>query len=184
MVSVDVKHHVYLLTYQVHGCMVAWLKQQLRGALVAAQWRRDTALTLPFFWRPSTVSPVFFERYPRSSLHSLAPPPPPPPPSLISNLASVDVKLCVTRACLLVCHDQLAVAKDISPMARKIVTLNNTKTRSLCQWRWIETISTGSPQRITLTLFTVRDTVWPSAPHPPPPYFPLLDRSDHKQLHG
>ena len=99
---------------------------------------------------------------------SLSRPPPPPPPSLISNLASVDVKLCVTRACLLVCHDQLAVAKDISPMARKIVTLNNTKTRSLCQWRWIETISTGSPQRITLTLFTVRDTVWPSAPPPPP----------------
>ena len=48
------------------------LKQQLRGALVAAQWRRDTALTLPLFWRRSTVSPVFFGRYPRSSLHSLA----------------------------------------------------------------------------------------------------------------
>ena len=56
------------------------LKQQLRGALVAAQWRADTALTLPLCWRRSTVSPVFFGRYPRSSLHSLAPPPPPPPP--------------------------------------------------------------------------------------------------------
>ena len=47
------------------------VKQQLRCALVAAQWRRDTALTLPLFWRRSTVSPVFFGRYPRSSLHSL-----------------------------------------------------------------------------------------------------------------
>ena len=28
------------------------LKQQLRGALVAAQWRGDTALTLPSFWTP------------------------------------------------------------------------------------------------------------------------------------
>ena len=36
------------------------LKQQLRGALVAGQWRGDTTLTLPFFWRRSTVSPVFF----------------------------------------------------------------------------------------------------------------------------
>ena len=56
------------------------LKQQLRGALVAGQWRGDTALTLPLFWWRSTVSPVFFGRYPRSSLHSFAPPPPPPPP--------------------------------------------------------------------------------------------------------
>ena len=53
--------------------------QQLRSALVAGQWRGDTALTLPLFWRRSTVSPVFFGRYPRSSLHSFVPPPPPPP---------------------------------------------------------------------------------------------------------
>ena len=67
------------------------LKQQLRSALVAGQWRGDTALTLPLFWRRSTVSPVFFGRYPRSSLHSLVlfll-----PFPSLISHLASVGVK--------------------------------------------------------------------------------------------
>ena len=81
------------------------LKQQLRSALVAGQWRGDTALTLPLFWRRSTVSPVFFGRYPRSSLSlscplppsrstvsqvffgryprssfTLSPPPPPPPP--------------------------------------------------------------------------------------------------------
>ena len=46
---------------------------QLRSALVAAQWRGDTALTLPLFWRRSKVSPVFFGRYPRSSLHSFVP---------------------------------------------------------------------------------------------------------------
>ena len=56
------------------------LKQQLRSALVAGQWRGDTALTLPLFWRRSTVSPIFFGRYPRSSLHSFVPPPPPPVP--------------------------------------------------------------------------------------------------------
>ena len=33
-------------------------------------------LTLPLFWRRSTVSPVFFGRYPRSSLHSFVPFPP------------------------------------------------------------------------------------------------------------
>ena len=63
-------------------CLARQLKQQLRSALVAAQWREDTALTLPLFWRRSTVSPVFFGRYPRSSLHSLAlfhPPPAPVP---------------------------------------------------------------------------------------------------------
>ena len=76
-------------------CPARQLQQQLRGALVAAQWRGDTALTLPLFWRQSTVSPVFFLQYLQSSLHSLAlfpPPPPPPPPSLINNLTSVDVK--------------------------------------------------------------------------------------------
>ena len=65
------------------------LKQQLRSALVAGKWRGDTALTLPLFWRRSTVSPVFFGRYPRSSLHSFVPD---LSPSLISHLASVDVK--------------------------------------------------------------------------------------------
>ena len=54
------------------------LKQQLRSALVAGQWRGDTALTLPLFWRRSTVSPVFFGRYSRSSLHSFVPFPPVP----------------------------------------------------------------------------------------------------------
>ena len=49
------------------------LKQQLRSAQVAGQWRWDTALTLPLFWRRSTVSPVFFGRFPRSSLHSVVP---------------------------------------------------------------------------------------------------------------
>ena len=56
------------------------LKPQLRSARVTAQWRGDTALTFPLFWRWSTVSPVFFGRYPRSSLHSLVRPFPPPCP--------------------------------------------------------------------------------------------------------
>ena len=47
------------------------LKQQLRSAQVAVQWQGDTALTLPLFWRRSTVSPVFFGQFPRSSLHSV-----------------------------------------------------------------------------------------------------------------
>ena len=37
---------------------------------------RDTALTLPLFWRRSTVSPVFFGRCPRSSVHSFVLHPP------------------------------------------------------------------------------------------------------------
>ena len=67
------------------------LKQQLRSAQVAGQWRGDTAITLPLFWRRSAVSPVSFGWYQRSSLHSVVPPPP-PSPSLISHLASVDVR--------------------------------------------------------------------------------------------
>ena len=43
------------------------------SAQVAGQWRGDTAFTLPLFWRRSTVSPVFFGRFPRSSLHSVVP---------------------------------------------------------------------------------------------------------------
>ena len=83
-----------LRTLSLWLCPAPQLKQQLRNTLVAAQWRGDTALTLPLFWRRSTVSPVFFGRYPWSSLHSLVPPPPPhsSSSSLISNLASVDVK--------------------------------------------------------------------------------------------
>ena len=63
----------------------------MRSAQVAGQWRGDTALTLPLFWRRSTVSPVFFGRFPRSSL-SLSRPLPTLSPSLIGHLASVDVK--------------------------------------------------------------------------------------------
>ena len=45
---------------------------QLRSAQVAGQWQGDTALTLPLFWWRSTVSLVFFGRFPQSSL-SLSP---------------------------------------------------------------------------------------------------------------
>ena len=62
-------------------CPARQLKQQLRSALVAEQWRGDTALTLPLFLRRSRVSPVFWGQYPRSSLHSfiLSPPTVPVP---------------------------------------------------------------------------------------------------------
>ena len=57
--------------------------------------RGDTAVTLPLFWRRSTVSPVFSRAVSAvepSLSSSPSPPPPPPFPSLISNLASGDVK--------------------------------------------------------------------------------------------
>ena len=74
-------------------CPAQQLKEQLHSAQVAGQWRGDTALTLPLFWRRSTVSPVFFGRFPRSS-QSLSRPRPLPTlsQSLIGHLASVDVK--------------------------------------------------------------------------------------------
>ena len=64
--------------------------EQLRSAQVAGQWRGDTALTLPLFWRRSAVSPVFFGRFPRSSQSPC--PLPTLSPSLIGHPASVDVK--------------------------------------------------------------------------------------------
>ena len=80
------------------------LKQQLRCRLVAAQWRGDTALTLPFFWRRSTASSVFRVGA-RGRAFTPSPPLPPPPspsPSLISSLASVDAKhnATVTVTCV------------------------------------------------------------------------------------
>ena len=67
------------------------LKQQLRSALVAGQWRGDTALTLPLFWRRSTAVSGLF-RAVSAVEPSLLRPLPPLSPSLINNLASVDVK--------------------------------------------------------------------------------------------
>ena len=54
-------------------------------ALVAGQWRGDTALTLPLFWRRSSLSGLF--RAVSAVEPSLF-----RPPSPISHLASVDVK--------------------------------------------------------------------------------------------
>ena len=53
----------------------------LRSTLVAAQWRGDTTLTLPLFWRRSTASSVFRVGA-RGRAFTLSPPslPPPPPP--------------------------------------------------------------------------------------------------------
>ena len=61
------------------------LKQQLRITLVAAQWRGDTAIKLPLFWRRSTASSVFRVGA-RGRAFTLS------FPSLMSILASVDVK--------------------------------------------------------------------------------------------
>ena len=46
-------------------------KQQLRIAQVAGQWRGDTALTLPLFWRRSTVSPSFSGGFRGRAFHSV-----------------------------------------------------------------------------------------------------------------
>ena len=67
-------------------------KQQLRGTLVAGQWRGDTALTPPLFWRRSTASSVFRVGARCRALITLSPPSSPMSPSLISIHASVDVK--------------------------------------------------------------------------------------------
>ena len=58
------------------------LKWQLRSALVAGQWRGDTALTDTSIVLAAVFASLrsgFFGRYPRSSLHSFVPPPPPRP---------------------------------------------------------------------------------------------------------
>ena len=65
-----------LRTLSLWLCSTQQLKQQLCGTLVATQWRGDTALTFWLFRRRSTASL----------------PPFPLSPSLISHLASVDVK--------------------------------------------------------------------------------------------
>ena len=76
-------------------CSAQQLKQQLRGILVAAQWRGDTAITFWLFWRRSTSSSVFRVGA-RGRAFTLSPPFP-LSTSLISHLASVDVK----QKCLL-----------------------------------------------------------------------------------
>ena len=69
-------------------CAAQQLRQDLRGTLVVAQWRGDTALTFLLFW--STASSVFRVGA-RGRAFTLSPPSP-LSQSLISNLVSVDVK--------------------------------------------------------------------------------------------
>ena len=57
-----------LVTLPQHG---SWNSNWLAQCTSRWVWRGDTALTLP--WQRSTVSPVFFGQYPRSSLHSFVP---------------------------------------------------------------------------------------------------------------
>ena len=77
-----------LRTLSLCLCSAQQLKEQLRGTLVATQWRGDTALTCLLFWRRSTASSVFRVGARGPSLPSFFP----RPPSLISHLESVDVK--------------------------------------------------------------------------------------------
>ena len=78
------------------------LKQQLRSAQVAGQWRGDTALTLPLFWRRSTLSPVFFGRCPRSSIHSFVRFPPPSPSSTPVPVPNKQPRFCGRKAIIMV----------------------------------------------------------------------------------
>ena len=87
---VQVVHQQRCNGHCLSDCPAQQLKEQLRSAQVAGQWRGDTALTFPLFWRRSTVSPVFFGRFPRSSQSPC--PLPTLSPSLIGHPASVDVK--------------------------------------------------------------------------------------------
>ena len=76
-----------------YNCSAQQLKEQLRSALAATQWRGDTTLTFLLLWRRYTASSVFrVGARGRAFTLSPLPPPPPPSPSLISHLASVDVK--------------------------------------------------------------------------------------------
>ena len=70
------------------------MKQQLRSALVAGQWRGDTALTFPLFWRRSTVSPVFLGAISavEPSLFRRPPPPPVPVPNKPSRFCGHKAK--------------------------------------------------------------------------------------------
>ena len=75
------------------------LAQQLkqRSTLVAAQWRGDTALTLPLFWRRSTASSVSRVGT-RGRPFSLSPPSPPPPPTPTPVSNNKDYK-CIYNLC-------------------------------------------------------------------------------------
>ena len=115
-ISVDVKHHVHLLTRLssldgMSGCKI--IPQQLlfgqcqcdfapyscwssnwQSTQVAWHWLVPTSLTL-LFWRWLAVSSVFTDRSAWTSYSSLPDPPPPPPhksPSLIRLMVYVDVK--------------------------------------------------------------------------------------------
>ena len=99
------------------------LKQQLHSAQVAGQWQGDTALTLPLFWQWSTVSPVFFGRYPRLSLHSFAPSLSVPVPN--SHLASVDVKQYKSKQCKVVgCYSTTGLSLHMTNRIRHLETVN------------------------------------------------------------
>ena len=111
-------------------CPAQQLKEQLHSAQVAGQWRGDTALTLPLFWRRSTVSPVFFGRFPRSSF-SLSRPLPTLSPSLIGHLASVDVKQHESKEKVGQCRYLIFYACDASDLQTTILDFRLNQTHNL-----------------------------------------------------
>ena len=85
-----------LRTLSLWLCSTQQFGQQLRSTLVAAQWRSGHCLNI-FVVVLVAVHGILVFRVgacDRAFTLSLPPllPPPPPPPSLLSNLASVDVK--------------------------------------------------------------------------------------------
>ena len=56
---VQVVHQQRCNGHCLSDCPAQQLKEQLHSAQVAGQWRGDTALTRPLFWRRSTVSGLF-----------------------------------------------------------------------------------------------------------------------------
>ena len=67
------------------------VERAIAQCTVAGQWRGDTALTLPLFWRRSTVSPGLFRAV--SAVEPITSVPfPTLSPSLIGHPASVDAK--------------------------------------------------------------------------------------------
>ena len=85
------------------------MKQQLRGALVAAQWRGDTALTAPLF-SVAALHGLFGLFRAVSAVE----------PSLSRNLASVDLKqngptLSHPEECIFLCQYTIAQIYRVTP---------------------------------------------------------------------
>ena len=98
-----------------------------------AMARGHRTLTLPLFWRRSTVSPVFFRALSAVEAFTLSvpfpPPPPLPSPSLISNIASADVKQQCQGLTGVVCYKLTGI---LAP------------TKNCVSWRFFQTYGVTS----------------------------------------